>query len=63
MAGGWVCVEPVKDTVVHSAGPGLALTEKTLKAAGELFFGGHCLPFSGDCVTFGGHCPPFVGIV
>ena len=27
------CVEPVKDTVVHSAGPGLALTEKTLKAA------------------------------
>ena len=47
---GLACVEPVKDTVVHSAGPGLALTEKTLKAARELFFGGHCLPFSGDCL-------------
>ena len=33
---GWVCVEPVKDTVVHSAGPGLPLMEKTLKPAREL---------------------------
>ena len=39
----WVCVEPVKDTVVHSAGPTLPLMEKTLKPARELFFGGHCL--------------------
>ena len=33
---GWVCVEPVKDTVVHSAGPELPLMEKTLKPAREL---------------------------
>ena len=33
---GWMCVEPVKDTVVHSAGPELPLMEKTLKPAREL---------------------------
>ena len=62
-----VCVEPVKDTVVHSAGPTLPLMEKTLKPARELFFGGHCLHFLMDIVhplmdivqMFDGYCPPF----
>ena len=64
----WVCVEPVKDTVVHSAGPTLPLMEKTLKPARDLFFGGHCPNFNGHCLPcyglvhiFDGHRPPFGG--